>query len=271
MTPFLAVDVQYGGEFDGALDPITSLFDMPPIVEFAVGGVDLSINRTILIIWFMTAVAAGLFLAGFRGATIVPGKLQAACEMVIDFVRGIAEDIIGPGKDKGEKFVPLLTTFFVFVFFMNVAKLTPGIMLPPTSRIAVAGFLALTAWAVYVVVGIQNHGFFGYFKELAIPPGVPKALLPILAPIEIISNLVLRPFTLGVRLFANMVAGHILVVITLVTIHVFLFPRPGLPVGILALGLSPLVFAFELLIIGLQAYIFTMLTAVYISSSMESH
>jgi F-type H+-transporting ATPase subunit a len=96
-------------------------------------------------------------------------------------------------------------------------------------------------------------------------------MVPILAVIEVVSNLILRPFALAVRLFANMVAGHILVVITLVTIHVFLYPRPGLPVGILALGLSPAVFAFELFIIGLQAYIFTLLTAVYISSSMESH
>lgn len=268
MTPFLAVDVQYGGEFDGALEPITSLFDMPTIIELSAFGIDLSINRTVLIIWFMSAVAGGLFVAGFRNPSIVPGKLQSACEMVIDFVRQIALDIIGP---KGLKFVPLLTTFFVFVFFMNVAKITPGIMLPPTSRMAVAGFLALTAWAVYVAVGVKTHGLLGYLKELAVPPGVPKLLLPILAPIEIISNLLLRPFTLGVRLLANMIAGHILVVITLVTVHVFLYPRPGLPVGILALGLSPLVFAFELLIIGLQAYIFTMLTAVYISSSLESH
>ncbi|MEX0836245.1 MAG: F0F1 ATP synthase subunit A, partial [Nitriliruptor sp.] len=112
-------------------------------------------------------------------------------------------------------------------------------------------------------------GFGGYFKELAFPPGVPKALYLILTPIELISNLLLRPFTLMVRLFANMVAGHILVVITLVTIHVFLYPRPGLPVGILALLASPVVFIFELFIIALQAYIFTMLTAVYISSSVE--
>jgi F-type H+-transporting ATPase subunit a len=82
---------------------------------------------------------------------------------------------------------------------------------------------------------------------------------------------VLRPFTLAIRLFANMVAGHILVVITLVTVHVFLYPRPGLPVGVFGLLASPLVFAFELFIIGLQAYIFVMLTAVYIDSSMEAH
>lgn len=266
MTPFLAVEVEYGGEFSGALDDIVSLFEMPDIIDL---GPYLSINRTILIMWLMTGIAALIFWRAFRDPKVVPGKLQSACELVIDFVRGIATDIIGPAK--GLKFVPLLTTMFVFILFMNLAKLTPLIMLPPTSRMAVTGFLALTAWAVYVAVGIRTHGFLGYLKSVAVPPGVPLLILPILAVIEVVSNLILRPFALAVRLFANMVAGHILVVITLVTVHVFLYPRPGLPVGILALGLSPAVFAFELFIIGLQAYIFTLLTAVYISSSLESH
>lgn len=266
MTPFLAVDVQYGGEFDGALDPVNSLFEMPTIIDL---GPYLSINRTVLIMFFMVVVASLLFTRGFRNAAIVPGRLQAACEGVIGFVENIAVDIIG--EKKAKPFVPILTTFFVFIFFMNVAKITPGIMLPPTSRMGVTGMLALIAWGIYVTVGIRTHGFLGYLKEIAIPPGTPAAMVPILAVIEVVSNLILRPFALAVRLFANMVAGHILVVITLVTVHVFLFPRPGLPVGILALGLSPLVFAFELFVIALQAYIFTLLTAVYISSSLESH
>jgi F-type H+-transporting ATPase subunit a len=262
----LIAAAEWGGEFSGALDPINALFSFPPIWEFSLFGVDLSINRTILIAWFMTAVCGALFVVAFRNPQIVPGKLQAVGEAAIGFVREIALEIIGP---KGLRFVPLLSTMFVFIFFMNIAKITPFLMLPPTSRIAWPLFLALISWAVYIGVGIKEQGFVPYFKELMFPPGVPKALYVILTPIEIVSNLILRPFTLMVRLFANMVAGHILVVITLVTIHVFLYPRPGLPVGIMALIASPLVFGFELLIIGLQAYIFTMLTAVYISSSVE--
>jgi len=258
---------EWGGNFDGALDDIGALFSFPPIFELSLFGIDLSINRTILIAWLMTFVVGMIFFLGFRKAKVVPGKLQGVCEMAIDFVRQIAIDIIGP---KGVKFVPLLTTFFVFILFLNLAKITPFLMMPPTSRIAWPLFLAAISWVVYVGVGIKEQGFVHYFKELAFPPGVPKALYVILAPIELVSALILRPFTLMVRLFANMVAGHILVVITLVTIHVFLYPRPGLPVGIVALIASPLVFGFELLIIGLQAYIFTMLTAVYISSSVES-
>jgi len=262
----LVAAVEWGGEFEGALEPINHLFDFPPIWELSLFGMDLSINRTVLIAWFMTLVCGVLFVYGLRRPQVVPGKLQAALEAVVDFVRQIAVEIIGP---KGPRFVPLLTTMFVFIFFMNVAKITPFLMLPPTSRIAWPLFLAVLSWLVFVGVGIKEQGLLGYFKELAFPPGVPKALYVILTPIELVSNLLLRPFTLMVRLFANMVAGHILVVITLVTVQVFLYPRLGMPIGIFALIASPLVFAFELLIIGLQAYICVMLTAVSIGSSVE--
>lgn len=265
MTRVIAA-AEWGGEFDGALDPIIDLFKFPPLWELELFGLDLSINRTILIAWFMTLVA-GLFMAlAFRSPKIVPGKMQALGEMVIEFVRGIGRDIIGP---QGDRYLPLLTTMFVFIFFMNVAKITPFLMMPPTSRMAWPLFLALVAWVVYVVVGMKEQGAFGYFKHMVVIPGVPKAILPFLGLIELVSNLILRPFTLAVRLFANMVAGHILVVITLVTIHVFLPSPAGWPIGVFGLIAAPVVFAFELFIIGLQAYIFTMLTAVYISSSVE--
>jgi F-type H+-transporting ATPase subunit a len=143
---------EWGGEFDGALDPINSLFRFPPIWELSLFGVDLSINRTILIAWFMTLVCGTLFVLAFRNPTVVPGKLQSLGESAIDFVRQIALDIIGP---KGLKFVPLLTTMFVFIFFMNVSKITPMLMLPPTSRMAWPAFLAGLAWLVYVGVGIE--------------------------------------------------------------------------------------------------------------------
>jgi F-type H+-transporting ATPase subunit a len=266
VTRLLAA-AEYGGEFSGALDNINALFDFPPIIELSIGGIDLSINRTILIAWLMMAVAAALFVAAFRNPKIVPGKLQSFAELIVDFVRGIAIDIIGP---RGTKFVPLLTTMFVGIFFLNVAKITPFLMLPPTSRIAWPLFLALTSWAVYIGVGVKEHGL-RYFKDVAVPSGVPWPVLIILVPIEILSNFILRPVTLAVRLFANMVAGHILVVITLVTVHVFLYPRPGLPIGVFGLVASPFVMGFELAIIALQAYVFTLLTAVYIGSSYETH
>jgi F-type H+-transporting ATPase subunit a len=260
---------EWGGEFEGVLDPITGLFKTPIIFgeDWQVAGVSLYFNRAMLIAVTMTLIAVTLFVVAMWNPKVVPGKLQSMAELVIDFIRQLASDIIGP---RGHRYVPLLTSFFVFILFMNLAKITPIFMLPPTGRIAFPLFLALITWFVYVGAGIKEQGFGHYFKELAFPPGVPKALYVLLTPIELLSGLILRPFTLMLRLFANMVAGHILVVITLVSIHVFLPSMPiGWTVGVFGLVAAPLVFGFELLIIGLQAYIFTMLAAVYISSSVE--
>ena len=260
----------WGGEFEGALEPINYLFAFPPIVEITVGPLDLSISRTILIAWFMTLVVGVFFAAAFAKPEVVPGRLQNFAEAIVDFVRnGIAREIIGP---KGDAFVPLLTTFMVTIFLLNLAKITPFMMMPPTGRMAWPAMFAVISWLVFIGVGIKHQGAVGYFKEMAFPPGVPWPAYIILTPIELISNIVLRPFTLAVRLFANMAAGHILIVITLTTIHVFLPSMPvGWTVGVFGLIASPVVFGFELLVITLQAYIFTMLTAVYISSSMEAH
>lgn len=257
--------IPYGGPWE--IPPVGELFNFRyfDFTQNWAGGY-LAVNRVVLIMFFGILVLMGFFGAALAKPKVVPGRLQSAAEGIVDFVRGIATEIIGP---EGKQFVPLLTTFFVFIFIMNLFKLTPFIMFPPTSRIAVPLFLALIVWLVYIGVGIRNQGFVGYFKELLFPPGVPKALYVLLTPIEFVSNLVLRPFTLAVRLFANMVAGHILVVITLLTIHGFLVFGPGLPVGIFALIAAPLVFGFEFFIIALQAYIFTMLAAVYIGSSVH--
>ncbi|MCC5946841.1 MAG: F0F1 ATP synthase subunit A [Nitriliruptoraceae bacterium] len=259
---------EWGGEFDGVLDDINALFDFPFIFEFTIAGETYGINRTIIIAWIMMLVVGVVFFLGTRKADIVPGKLQAFIELIVDFNAGIAHDIIG---DKGKKFVPILTTFFCAIFVLNLAKITPFMMMPPTGRIAWPLFLAGIAWLIYVGVGIQQQGFLGYFKGVAFPSGVPWPLYIILTPIEIISTLVLRPATLAIRLFANMVAGHILVVITLVTPWIFLPSPAGWPIGVFTVIAGPLVFGFELFIIGLQAYIFSMLTAVYIDSSMEAH
>jgi F-type H+-transporting ATPase subunit a len=257
--------VEYGGAW--GLPPVGELFNFRyfPFTEDWANGY-LAVNRVVLIIFFGVLLLMGFFGAAFANPKVVPGKLQAAAEGVIDFVRGIAVEIIGP---EGKPFVPLLTTFFLFIFILNLFKLTPFIMFPPTGRIAVPMFLALIVWFVFIGVGIKKQGLWGYFKEVLFPPGVPKGLYILLTPIEFVSNILLRPFTLAIRLFANMVAGHILVVITLLTIHAFLVLGPGLPVGIFALVAAPLVFGFELFIIALQAYIFTMLAAVYIGSSVH--
>lgn len=252
--------VEYGGPWE--VPPIGELFNFSPLP-----GLDgLGVDRVVLMLLLSTLLICAFFYAATAKSRIVPGRLQAAAEGVIGFVRDqIALDIIGP---KGRRYVPLLTGFFVFILVNNLFKLTPGIMFPPTSRIAIPMLLAVIAWLVYLGAGVAEHGLLGYLK-LTCVPDAPKAILPILVPIEFLTNILLRPFTLAVRLFANMVAGHMLVVITLLTIHAFLTWGPGLPVGLFALAVAPLVFGFELFIIVLQAYIFTLLAAVYIGASVS--
>lgn len=260
--------VPYGGPWE--MPPINELFDMPPLPGtegWSILGWPISINRTVLMVFLSVIIITALFWKVFGNPRVVPDKLQAALEAVVSFIRErIAIEVIGP---EGAKYVPLLTTMFLFIFLNNLFKITPFLMLPPTSRMALPGFLAILSWLIYVGVGLKSQGPLTYLKGIAFPPGVPKPVYVILTPVELLSTLVLRPFTLAIRLFANMVAGHFLVVITLITIHAFLVFGPGLPVGLLALVASPFVFGFELFIISLQAYIFTLLTAVYISSSVH--
>jgi F-type H+-transporting ATPase subunit a len=256
--------VEYGGPWE--LPPILHLFEFPYLPATEDWG-PLAINRTVLMVLFAAVAIGTVFFLGTSKGQVVPGKLQAAVEGIVEFIRErIAIEIIGP---EGTRYVPLLTTLFVFIFLNNLFKLTPFIMFPPTSRMAITGMLALMVWFIYIGAGIRAQGLGGYLKATLVPPA-PKAILPILVPIEFISNIILRPFTLAIRLVANMIAGHILVVITLITIHAFLVWGPGLPVGIAGLFLAPIVFGFELFIIALQAYIFVMLTAVYIGASIHA-
>lgn len=267
LSPIIAA-AEWGGQFEGALDDVNALFDMP---YFLFEGTFFAINRTVLIMFAMTLLAMLFFVWTLRDASAVsPSKPQLVGESVIGFVREqIAKDMIGPA---GRSYVPLLTTFFVIIFLFNLAKITPLMMLPPTSRMGPTLFFALVAWVVYIATGVRHHGL-GYFKEVLFPPGVPWPLYILLTPIELVSTLILRPITLAIRLFANMVAGHILVVITLVATHVFLGGNLdlGYLVGAGTLALSPVVFLFELFVIALQAYVFTLLTAVYIESSINTH
>ncbi|HVM18760.1 MAG TPA: F0F1 ATP synthase subunit A [Egibacteraceae bacterium] len=263
-APVLAA-VERGGEWE--LPSLNHLFVFPDMPGTENWGV-FSLNRVSLMLLFSALALATFFFLATRKGAMVPGRLQSVGESYVEFIRKLATDVIG---HDGLKFVPFLGTLFVFIFLNNMFKITPFIMLPPTGRLHIPAFLAILVWLVYVGVGIKYQGFVGYFKEVLFPPGVPWPLYILLTPIEILSNLIFRPVTLTFRLFANMVAGHILVVITLITIHVFFVVGPGLPISIFALIISPLVFAFELFVIGLQAYIFVMLTAVYISTSMHAH
>jgi F-type H+-transporting ATPase subunit a len=225
------------------------------------------LNRTTILMLLVTAVIAVLFLIAFRHPRIVPAGLQNVAEYGIDFVRRqIVLEVIGPD---GLRFMPYLVTLFVFIFFSNVLEITPLINFPVTSRMAIPGFLALVTWGLFNWVGIRQQGLGGYLKGLFWPPGVPWFMLPLIAPIEFVSTILVRPLTLSVRLLANMIAGHLILGVFFAG-TVYLLGQPntalfGVGAGLMSIALV----AFELLVAFLQAYIFTILTAVYLAGSLH--
>lgn len=257
MTALIAA-VEYGGDFE--VPPVGELFNFPVFGPFG-------LDRGIVLMLLATTAAALLFVAAFSNAKIVPGKLQLIAESIVGFVRDqVALQIIGPD---GRRFVPLLVTLFLFIWFNNLLEITPFVNFPPTSRMALPLFLALISYVVFVGVGFKEQGL-AYIKNVAFPPGVPWPIYFLLVPIELLSTFVLRPFTLAIRLFANMVAGHILLSIVFIATHAFFAPKfPGVIVGAMTFLLSPVAVGFELFIASLQAYIFVILTAVYISGALE--
>lgn len=257
MTALLAA-VEWGGNFD--VPPVGELFNFEPFGP-------LGINRVVVLIFLATAAAGLLFVAAFARPKIVPGKLQLIAEAIVTFIREqIVLQIIGPD---GLRFLPLLLTMFMFIWFNNLLEIIPLVNFPTTSRMALPVFLAAISYFMFVFLGLRHHGLT-YLKDVAFPPGVPWPIYILLTPIELLSTFVLRPFTLAIRLFANMVAGHILLSIVFIATHAFLaFKWPGIIVGVLTFAAGPVAVGFELFIASLQAYIFVILTAVYISGALH--
>jgi F-type H+-transporting ATPase subunit a len=216
-----------------------------------------------------TVITLTLFLLAARQRQMVPTGVQNVAEASIDLIENeIVEPTLGAdGKGHGF-YVPFLTSMFFFILFLNLFELMPGWLMPGTARMAIPAFLAVLAWVVFNVAGIRAQGA-GYFKEVLFPPGVPKPIYILVTPIEFISVFLVRPFSLAVRLYANLLAGHILVV-TFAVLTAALWAQQWyaifLPFPFLMLVF---VFVFELLVSVLQAYIFTILTAVYIGGAMH--
>ena len=218
-----------------------------------------------------TLLIIGFFATSARPAAVVPGRLQFLGESVYGFIRnGVAIEILGK---QGRKWAGFLTTLFVFVLVMNLWELIPVAQLPVTSHFAVPVFLAVLVWLIYNGVGIAKHGFFGYFKLQTFIPGIPWPMHFLLIPIEFLSNIILRPFTMAVRLFANMFAGHMLVGVASAG-TVFLIEQGGVSIAtsVLPFAASMGLVFFELLVCSLQAYVFVLLAAIYLEGSLsDSH
>ncbi|WP_434812444.1 F0F1 ATP synthase subunit A [Microbacterium sp. bgisy189] len=241
-----------------------------PEAVFQIG--DLVINRIHLIQIVATLAIVLIFWLGTRRMTVVPGRFQSLVEMGLDFVRkNIAEDLLG--KKDGQRFLPILTTIFFMVLFMNLTGVIPFMNIAGTSIIAVPLLLAIVSYVTFIYAGIKKSPK-NFFKNALFPSGVPPVLYLIVTPLEIISTFIIRPVTLTLRLLMNMIVGHLMLVLFFAATHFFIVEMGGwwsaLGAGTLAAGFAYTL--FELLVAFLQAYVFAILTAVYIQLAVaEEH
>lgn len=246
---------------------VNELFFWEPI---AFEGTPFEINRVVVLMFLASILCIGFFLAGARRGSLVPKGIQNVAESAYMFVRDqIAVDVIGP-RD-GVRFAPYLAALFFFIFFLNLLEIVPGINFPVTSRMAVPAALALITYLLFNFLGIKKQGPIRYFKDTLFPPGVPAPIKPLLAIIELFSVFVIRPLTLAIRLLANMMAGHVLLTIFFLFSADFVALDISLPLGIVTAIVAAGLIIFELLVITIQAYIFTMLTAFYIAEAIHGH
>lgn len=235
---------------------------------FTINGFEF--NKIMLLALLSTVVVVWFFWAAFGKAKVVPGKLQMIGEAGYDFVRrGIVYDALG--KKEGEKYVPFIVSLFFFVWIMNIWSIIPVAQFPVTSVIAFPAGLAAIVYITWVTLTFKRHGFVGALKNFSGYDKSLGAVLPMLIVIELLSNLVIRPFTHAVRLFANMFAGHLLLL--MFTIGTWYLLNG---IGVVYVGASfimtILLTAFELFIQAVQAYVFVLLTANYIQGALaENH
>jgi len=262
----LAAECDVANEVICAPADVNELFDFPTI--FTIGNFEVS--RTEILMIFAAFVVLILFYFGLRQQRLVPSKFGVAIEGMIGFVRdGIGRDVIGP---ESTKYLPYLLAMFSFLLVGNLFEVTPLINFPITSRMAIPVFLSLVTYLIFMILGFsRNH--FRYLIDTAWPKTVPIGLRWLVGLIELVSVFLLRPLTLAVRLFANMVAGHLMLTLLLGSGVIFLAAIPEIGVkgsiGLFWFALGLFMFLLEVLVAVLQAYIFTLLTAIYIESSIH--
>ena len=236
-------------------------FEVHTIIPIHIGGLDLSVNNAVVAMWVGLAIVAGAFmLVVNRGVSPIPGKLQSILEVALEFIRGMVFEFIG--EEEGKKYVSFIATLFLFILACNLIGLVPG-SYTITSQVVVTGAFAIGIFILTLVIGFSKHGM--HFFGILVPPGVPKIMIPLIVPIEIISMLA-RPISLAVRLFANMTAGH-----TVLAVLFGLAMTGPLWLGWLPFGFTIVINGLEIAIAFIQAYIFTTLTCVYIGDVIKLH
>ena len=253
-------------------------FNLPPLgpdntFEFLGQTMYLGVTKPMIQLVLAAVLVFWFFYAAAKKQSMVPGKLQYVGEVGYGFTRNsIGRDIIGSRDFM--RFVPYLFALFFFILLNNFFGSIPFIQFPTFSRSGMVYGLAALSWIIYNAVGIQKHGFGGYLKLQSVPSGIKGPMLLLLVPLEFMSNILVRPVTLALRLFANMLAGHLLLILFALGGEYLLLHGATLvkPVGILAWLLFIAISFLELLIQFLQAYVFVLLNAMYISGALaEEH
>jgi F-type H+-transporting ATPase subunit a len=230
----------------------------------------LEFNKTALMAFVSTLICIGIFFVGSRRQALVPTGIQNAAEGGYEIIE---ENIsVAAMGEEGKKWTPFFATLFFWIFFINIWSVVPFVQFPATSRLAIPLFLAIVSWLTFIITGFVKQGPKYFFSNIN-PPGVPFVLKFLVVPIEFFSKYLVRPFSLAVRLFANMTAGHVLLAIFAIMTNELLVVHNS---GIYQVAFAPLPFAglvaftaFEILVAVLQAYIFTILTAVYVNESVH--
>jgi F-type H+-transporting ATPase subunit a len=243
------------------VDPLHQ-FEIKTLVPISIAGFDVSFTNSSL--WMAIAVLAAylLIMAGTRQHAMVPGRLQSIVELMYEFVAGIIRDSAGK---EGLRFFPVIFTLFIFILLGNMLGMIPG-SFTFTSHIIVTFVMALAVFVGVTVLGFVIHG--AHFLKFFVPHGAPKAMIPLLVPIEILSYCV-RPISLSVRLFVNMMAGHTMMKVFAAFVvslgSYFVVP------GIAPLAITVALYGFEFAVAFLQAYIFTVLTCIYLNDAIHMH
>src|SRR5215217_6548349 len=228
-------------------------FEIHRIIPLEIGGVDISYTNSALLMTIVVVAVTALIVLSTRGAALVPGRGQSVAEMLYEFVVDMVDTNAGHGA---RPFVP-----FMFILFANLFGLVPW-SFTVTSHIIVTFALAIVVFIGVTIIGVVKHG--AHFLRLFVPEGVPPVLLVLLVPIEMLSYLI-RPFTLSIRLFANMLAGH-----TMLAIFGGFAAAIGL-FAILPVGINIAMFALEILVAVLQAYVFAILSCLYLNDALHLH
>jgi F-type H+-transporting ATPase subunit a len=233
-------------------------FSIDRLIPIHLGSLDASFTNSALLM-LLAVIATTVFLVGaMRGAQLVPNRLQSMAELSYEFIAGMVRENVG---DEGKPYFPFLFTLFMFVLFGNMLGMVPW-SFTYTSHIIVTFALALTVFIGVTIVGFAKHGL--HFLTLFAPKGVPKLILLLLVPIEVLSYFI-RPFTLSIRLFANMMAGHTMLII-------FAGFVAGLGIfGIAPLGMDVFLILLEFLVAALQAYVFVILSCLYLTDAIHLH